>query len=882
MRDELTAWWRRLARRWRALRHGGALDRDAREEMRLHVELEAEDIARREGVSPEESRRRALVAFGGVERWREEHRDARGWAWLEDLGQDVRYALRGLRRAPGFTLAAVAILGLGIGGAAAMFGAIDKVLLTRLPYPDDGRLVQIFEQNSPSNHWAISTVDYQAVATMTQTFTAVGAATARLLPVTAGGEPAEMTVGRATPGFFRTLGVHVTAGRDLGPEDGQVGAPAVALVGHALAVGALGGPAQALGRSITVDGTTYTVVGVLAPGVGSLIGIRAEVWPVLQVLPPTRRGPFWLRLVARRAPGVTLDDAQARLAATSEHIFPLWESSFQDRTARLTPVPLRRVMLGASARRLGIYAAAVALVLLVALANVAGLMLVRITGRGREVAVRTTLGATRGRLARMLATESVVLAVAGAVLGVAVGAAGLRLLATVAPDLPGIAEARFGWRSLAAVLALVVIAVAAIHPSALRLGAEHALALREGDRGSSGGRRVGMRRAALVAAEFALALPLLAGAGLLLNSFLRLERVNPGFDARHVLSVAVRLPSARYRGDSAVAAFWSTALPRVREVPGVVAAGLGAALPPDDQNICCNNFDLVDRPVPAGAGQPSSPWTDVDEGYFAALGIPLLEGRLLTATDTAAAPPVVVVSRSWARHYFPDGRAVGRQLYNGGCITCPRTTIVGVVGDVKYQGLGGTADAVYDPVTEGWPLGLNLFVRTSGPPADAVAGVRAALRSVDPDVPLDDAAPMEQRLYASTADPRLLTELLAAFAAVALALAAVGVFGMLSYAISTRRREIGVRLALGARKGRVVGMIVGQGMRHAAVGAATGLALTVIGTRALAATLYDVSATDPATLAAVTCLLLAVAAAACWLAARRAAQIDPMEAMRAE
>ena len=218
----------------------------------------------------------------------------------------------------------------------------------------------------------------------------------------------------------------------------------------------------------------------------------------------------------------------------------------------------------------------------------------------------------------------------------------------------------------------------------------------------------------------------------------------------------------------------------------------------------------------------------------------------------------------------------------GGCITCPRITIVGVVGDVKYQGLAGTADAVYDPVTQGWPLGLNLFVRTSGPPGDAVAGVRAALRSVDPDVPLDDAAPMAQRLYASTADPRVLTELLAAFGALALALAAVGIFGMLSYSISTRRREIGVRMALGARKGRVVGMLMGQGMRHAAIGAAAGLVVALVGTRALAATLYEVSATDPWTLAAVTTLLLAVAAAACWLAARRAARIDPMEAMRAE
>jgi putative ABC transport system permease protein len=882
VRDELRSFWHRLVRRAGALRHDAVLDRDAQEEMRLHVELEAEDLARRDGLSARESRRRALVAFGGVERWREAHRDARGWRWLEDLVQDIRYAGRSLLRAPGFTVAAIAILGLGIGGAAAMFGAIDKVLLSRLPYPNDDELVQVFEQNSPSHRWAISTVDYQAVEQLSSTFSAVGAANFRLVPVTAGAEPAEMPVGLATPGFFRALGVHVATGRDLTSDDGKAGATPVALIGHALAVASLGGPAQAVGRAITVDGTTYTVVGVLAPGVRELTGLRAEVWPALQILPPERRGPFWLRLVARRAPGVTLDEAQAQLAALSTRIFPQWEASFQDRTARLTPVPLRRVVLGDSGKRLGIYTAAVVLVLLVALANIAGLLLVRSTGRRREIAVRTALGATRGRLSRMLVTESVVLASAGALLGVVIGAAGLRLLGRIAPDLPGIAEAHFGWRTLVAVLGLVIVAVIAIHPTAFRPDDGDALTLREGDRGSSGGRGVGARRAVLVAVEFALALPLLAGAGLLFNSVTRLERVNPGFDAGRVMSVAVRLPSARYPDDSARSAYWSTALQRVREVPGVIAAGVGAAMPPNDLNICCNNFDLLDKPAPPGSGQPSSPWTDVDEGYFAALGVPLLDGRLLNAGDSAAAPPVIVVSRSWARHFFPNASAVGRQLHSGGCNTCPLTTIVGVVGDVKYQGLGAEADVIYDAVNQGWPLWLNLFVRTRGAPSGTIAGVQAALRSVDPDIPLDDAAPMAERIAASTADPRLLTELMSAFAALALALAAVGVFGMLSYTVTARRREIGVRMALGARRGFVVGMITAQGMRQVVIGAAAGLVIALVATRALEATLYGVSTADPATLAAATLVLLGVAAAACWLAARRAARIDPLEAMRAE
>ncbi|MGH7590642.1 MAG: FtsX-like permease family protein, partial [Gemmatimonadales bacterium] len=289
-----------------------------------------------------------------------------------------------------------------------------------------------------------------------------------------------------------------------------------------------------------------------------------------------------------------------------------------------------------------------------------------------------------------------------------------------------------------------------------------------------------------------------------------------------------------------------------------------------------------DHPVPPGGAQPTSPWIDADAGYFATLGIPMLEGRLFTPGDTAGAPPVLLVSRAWAAHFFPEGNVVGRKLFNGGCTTCPPSVIVGVVGDVKYQGLGESPEAVYDPVTQGWPLSSYLFVRTRGGPAQAIAAVRTALRSADPNVPLDDVAPMTDRISASVSDPKMLTWLVGGFAAVALALAAIGIFGMLSYAVVTRRREIGVRMALGARSERVVSMIVGQGVRQAAIGALIGLCLAVMGTRVLAATLFGVSATDPPTLAVVTLLLIAVAIVSSWVAARRAAVIDPAEAMRAE
>jgi predicted permease len=883
VRGEVAALWRRTVLRCRALFRTGAVDRDLDEEMRQHLDLEAEDLIRTEGLSPDEARRRARIAFGGVDRYAEAHRDVRGWRWLEELWQDIRYSVRGLRRTPAFTVSAVAVLALGIGSSTAMFSAIDAVLLTRLPYPHDDQLVGIYEQNSPTNRFAISTVDYQAVVDQQRSFSAVGAFTARSAAVSAGGAPVQMTTGRATAGFLRVLGVRVAVGREVQVDDERPGAPPVVVVGDRFAVSELGGPAAAIGRSVVVEGTPYTVIGVLPPGVTELAGLKTEIWTALRIAAPDRRGPFWLRLIARRRPGVTLAASGRDLAEVSERLYPLWASTFPDKVARLTPVSLRTTILGSAGQQLGIFSAAVALVLLIAVANVASLMLVRVTGRWREVVLRATLGARRGRLIRMLVTESVVLAVAGALLGVVLGVGGLRLLAVIAPDLHGIDQARVGWSgaSFAGVVTLAAGIVIAGYPIVLLPG-QDSVALREGDRAVGAGRRLQGLRAAFVIAEFALALPLLAGAGLLLNSFLRLERVDPGVDPRGIVTVGVQLPNVPYDGDSAISAYWTRALARVREIPSVTSAGIATAVPPNDGNVCCNNFDLVDHPVMPGGAQPVSPWIDASADYFATLGIPLLAGRLFTPGDTAGAPSVVVVSRTWAAHYFPEGSAVGRRLHGGGCTGCPATTIVGVVADVKYQGLGESADAVYDPVTQGWPLSSYLFVRTRGDPAGAIAAVRAAMRSADPGVPLDDIAPMEDRFRAATADPRRVMALVGGVASIAVVLAGIGIFGMLSYAVSARRREIGIRMALGAGKRSVVALVVGQGMRYAAVGALLGLGIAAIGTRVLAATLFGVSPTDPATLFLVTAVLIVIASLASWLAARRAAMVDPVEAMRAE
>jgi predicted permease len=478
-------------------------------------------------------------------------------------------------------------------------------------------------------------------------------------------------------------------------------------------------------------------------------------------------------------------------------------------------------------------------------------------------------------------TEGLVLTVLAAGTGLGLAALGLELVGILAPNLPRAGEIALGARGvlLAVALGLISGVLVSLSPIGALLSGQLG-AMRAAARRSGGARWSNVVRGTLVATEFALAVPLLLAAALLGNSLLRLQSVNPGYDASSSFAVWLSLPEPRYPDSTAVEKFWQGAVQRTLQTPGVVAAGLTTSTPPDNQGDV-NNFNLVAHPVPEGGPEPVSPWSNVSPGYFAALGIPLLEGRIFTEADTSGAPPVVLVSRSWAQHYFPRQSAIGQQLITGGCYDCPQTTIVGIVGDVKYQGLAGDGEGMYAPLAQAGSRTGMLFVRTQGAPQNFIKPVLEQLRSLDAELPLSGVTTAEQ-LRRALADPTRWTAVLSAFAAAALSLSAMGIFGLMSYVVRRQRREIGVRMALGAEPLHVMRMVVGRGMRFVGVGTVVGMGLVAVEGRWLESLLYGVTPHDPQTIVAVTGVLLLSALLACLLPGIRAARIRPSEVIAEE
>ena len=789
--------------------------------------------------------------------------------------------IRRLARVPVLTTSIVLTVGLGLGGSVAVFAVADLLILRPLPYPQADRLVWIHTENPPYR-FNFSVVDFQALAEQQTTFQGVAALQAGSAALVTAEGAERVSTWAVTPGLFDVLGVTPVAGRTARPDEAVPGAARTALVSAGFAATRLGAApgdaARALGASVQLDGLSYEVIGVLPERLGPL-GARTQVFTTQQLETPTRRGPFFQVVVGRLAEGVDPAAAAAELAAINRRLFPLWRSSYQDESATWALAPLQELVHGDVGRLVLLLGASVGLLLLLATTNAASLLLTRVRSRTRELAVRVALGASRRSIRGHLLAESALLALAGTVVGLLVAWGTLSLMPVVAQGyIPRLQELGLDARAatFGALLAAVAWLLFGLSP-ALR-GSTGAGAAALGVAGARAG-LVERSQRLLVALQVAVAVPLLAAGGLLATSLRNLEGADPGFEPEGLLSAQVSLAAARYPDDEARQAHWWAVEERVRAIPGVLSVGISDSRPPVEA-YNYNNFDLEDRPAPPGESQPVACWVSADAGYLEALGVPLLEGRMLTRDDERpGADPVVLVDERWARRHFPGERVVGRRLREGGATSGPWTTVVGVVADVTHAGFGGdTGGTVYAP----WTALTQAFVvvRAAGD-ASAVAGpLGEELRALDATAPVTDVATGDALVGSTLEQPRHLALLLLSLSAVALALAVVGIYGITAHAVESRRADIAVRVALGAGPSRVVGVVVRGALALSLVGLVVGVAAARGAAPLLRGLLYEVDPLDATNLSGVVALLAAVALLACVVPVRRALRSDPAAVLR--
>jgi putative ABC transport system permease protein len=882
--------FRRLRRRWRALWRRDELERELDEELRFHVERETEkNLAR--GMNDEEARRAALVTFGGVARTRQECRDARGVRVVEEIAQDLRFGWRMLRAQPGLSLIAILTLALGIGANTAVFSVVNAVLLRPLGHPDPDQLVRVHlfdpkATSEPERRSVLGDADFLALRERNRSFAAVAALQVRSngFSFVGGGGPEQVGGALVSADFFEVLRAPPFRGRTFARGEDRAGGPRVAVIGHGFWQERLGGDAGALGRVISLEGDPYTVIGIMPAGFRTALTPGAQVWAAMQFGPPAARPPYYLRCIGRLRPGVSQQQAAADAGAIARRV---GEQFASPQYAAYDVEPLVRSIVGESQRALLVLFGAVLSVLLIASVNLANLLLARGTSRQRELAVRAALGASRWRIVRQLSTESALLASLGGALGLLLAVWGVRFVPLVAPaGMPRVEEIGIdawvlGFTVIVSAVSGLVFGLApALQLSRLDLG--ETIKEAGGAGGHSGARH--RLRSLLVIAEVALAFVLLTGAGLLVRSFVKLQHVDPGFDPHGVLTMVVNAQENRYPKEEQLGQLQGQLLAAVRSLPGVQSAGLSMGLPPN-LLIMTNPFTVEGRVPSPGDTQPLAEQLLVTPDYFRTLGIRLRAGRAFTDADRAGAPGVLVINQAMARRYFRGVDPIGRRLQTGGYDPRnPWLTVVGVVDDVKYQGLHAeTEPTIYVPFAQHlWWRSMDVAVRAQGDPLAIAAAVQDRIRSVDADIPIWKVRTMEQVMSESLARPRVYTVLLGVFGAVALILAAIGVYGVMAYTVRTRTREIGIRMALGARVGDVLRMVIAGGMKLAAIGGAIGLLGSVALNRLLEGLLFGVSPLDPTTLVGTGALLAAVMLLACAIPARRVARTDPSLSLRHE
>ena len=863
------------------------LEQDLDDELRSYLDQLTEE-KRSAGMGAVEARRAARMELGGLHQVKEEVRQVRSGQMLEEFLQDLRYGVRTLRKNPAFTLVAVLALALGIGANTAMFSVAYGILLRPLPYADADRVAVVFMRYFPRD-FAYGTLcirDYLMWKDNNHAFEEPSLFTTRRMDI--GGQegvPEQVRGASVTAGFFSTLGVHPLIGRTFAAGDDKPAASSLTVLSEPIWRRRFGASSAVLGRAILVNGAPSTVIGVM-PGQFSFPGNGTEVWTNLPLNPPTRYGPWFYRGVARLKPGVTLERAQAEMNNIGQRM--MQQNPFYKRLT-LPVLKLRDALLGTTLKpAILVLAGAVGLVLLIAVVNVANLMLARATVREREMALRLSLGAGRGRLVRQLLTESVLLALFGGTAGLALAWGGIELIRVWNPgNLPFIDSIRLdtGALSFMVVVALLTGILFGLAPALQSARADLNSTLKEGGRGAGSSQTRGRTRSALVVTEIAISLTLLVGAGLLLRSFVNLQRVTGGFSTppSQILTMLISPGNRKYSDPRAGLPFYDEVLRRVRNVPGVEMAAVTDALPPDRQGDA-DSFGIEGQTLAPGELNPIISTVTVGPDIFQAFRIPLIQGRYFTGHDNQDSTPVAIVSESFARRFFAGQPALGKRIRHSGADSGdPWMEIVGVVGNVNYLGLAADADpAYYMPFAQYYVPRMYLAVRSSGDAAMLTASLCRDIQSIDPSVTLAQIATMEQSLNQSISQPRFDTMLLGLFAGIAILLAAVGIYGLIAYSVAQRTHEIGVRIALGATQGDVVRMVVGQGASLAAIGIAIGLGGAFALTHLLKTMLFGIGATDALTFAAAPLGLMAVVLLATFLPALRATRTSPVVALRYE
>jgi len=795
---------------------------------------------------------------------------------MQHLWRDLGYSLRSLARVPALSATIVLTIGIGIGATTAMISVVRAVLVNNLPYADPSSLVWIYT-DTPPYHFRLSVVDYRALEADHPAFSAIAAYQTNSVTVSGDGQ-AERVIARSVTGsYFPLLGQVPQIGRLFdASDDARRDRSAVLTYGYWTQ--RFGGDPAVLGRSITIDGSPYTIVGVLQRAVGPFEHGTAVFtpahWPT-----PTRKGPFMTMVLGRVRPDISHAAALETLHATNARLFPIWRSSYQDEKATWGVQDLKDRVVGNIGSTLLVLLGAVACVLLIACANAVNLLIARALNRTRELAIRGALGASRGRLLQHLLAETAVLGLAAALVGAAIARGSIALVTRYGDDyIPRIDEVRLGsaelaWLGLLTLASgLLIGLVPAIHSSRLKITG----ALSAGGRSASDAPATRRLRRALVAAEFALATPLIVAAVLMTASLDRLTRVDVGISTARMLTASVSLPAGRYGQSADRQAFWKRALERISGLPGVEAAALADSRPPRDSGNR-NNFDLEDSPALPGQGQPVCTWVGASPDFFRTVGLRLERGRLLD--ERSLQDNSVVVDRAWANRFFPGAEVIGRRFKEGGCTTCAWTVVVGLVGNVKWMGLDATDDGtVYYPLVD--VPAAYFVVRTAGAPSSVAASLRQAVTGLDPQLAVTDLATGDDLMGEALSQPRYLSVLIGMFAITALVLSIVGIYGVMAYFVQQHARDIGIRLALGGEPARVRRMVVLHGLEFVAVGVAVGIGAALLASRLLSSLLFGVTATDLRAIAGVPTVLVAVAVVACLVPARRAARLDPAQILR--